>query len=279
MATTLQTAQTPGTTVRQAARPRRGRVSPRQGQAIQTASLIAVLIIWQLSGNFLNPILISTPSRIISDFFEILFSGQLVQAFLGSAAEMATGFGLACLVGISLGVLMGRWQTAERAVDPLVSFGNATPTIALLPVMEIWFGLGLAARLAFIFVICIWSVLINTLAGVKNVNRGWADVGKSFGLSPFEATRRIFIPAAMPFIFAGMRVALAQAAVGMILSGQEIGETGLGGLVEDFGSFFQTGHLIASILSSTGLAFIAFWLLARAQAYFCPWIRAMSARR
>jgi ABC-type nitrate/sulfonate/bicarbonate transport system permease component len=76
-----------------------------------------------------------------------------------------------------------------------------------------------------------------------------------------------------------MRVALAQAAVGMVLSGQEIGETGLGGLVQEFGSFFQTGYLIAAIISSTGLAFLAFWLLARAQGYFCPWIRAMSARR
>jgi len=279
VAATLQTARTPGSTVNEAARPRRRGVSPRMGQLIQIVSLILVLVAWQLSGNFLNPILISTPSRIVSDFGEILLNGQLVQAFVGSAVEMAIGFGLACLVGISLGVLMGRWRTAEHAVDPLVSFGNATPTIALLPVMEIWFGLGLAARLAFIFVICIWSLLINTLAGVKNVNRGWADVGRSFGLSPFESTRRIFIPAAMPFIFAGMRLALAQAAVGMILSGQEIGETGLGGLVENFGSFFQTGHLIASIISSTALAFIAFWLLARAQAHFCPWIRAMSARR
>jgi ABC-type nitrate/sulfonate/bicarbonate transport system permease component len=83
----------------------------------------------------------------------------------------------------------------------------------------------------------------------------------------------------MPFIFAGMRVALAQAAVGMVLSGQEIGETGLGGLVEEFGSFFQTGYLIASIISSTALAFLAFWILGRAQHFFCPWIRGMSARR
>lgn len=237
-----------------------------------------MLVLWQISGLFLSKILISTPSEIASDFVEILLNGQLSSAFLGSAAEMAFGFVLACVVGISLGVLMGRWKTAERAADPLVSFGNATPTIALLPVMEVWFGLGLAARLAFIFTICLWSLLINTLAGVKNVNRGWADVGKSFGLSPFATTRRIFIPAAMPFIFAGMRVALAQAAVGMILSGQEIGETGLGGLVQEFGSFFQTGYLIAAIITSTCLAFMAFWVLSRAQNYFFPWIRAVSAR-
>ena len=277
--TTLETASTPGTNVSQAIETRGGRVTQRHGRVIQIVSLIVVLVLWQVSGLFLNKILISTPSEIVSDFVEILLNGQLIRAFLGSAAEMAVGFTLACVVGISLGVLMGRWKTAERTVDPLVSFGNATPTIALLPVMEIWFGLGLAARLAFIFTICLWSLLINTLAGVKNVNRGWADVGISFGLSPFAATRRIFIPAAMPFIFAGMRVALAQAAVGMVLSGQEIGETGLGGLVQEFGSFFQTGYLIAAIISSTTLAFMAFWVLSRAQNYFFPWIRAVSARR
>ena len=85
---------------------------------------------------------------------------------------------------------------------------------------------------------------INTLVGTKNVGRVYGDVAKAFGLRGWPATRKIFLPAAMPYILAGARVALAQAAVGMILSGQEIGQSGLGGLAQGFASFYQTADLI-----------------------------------
>lgn len=242
-------------------------------------SLVVVVAIWQLSGLFLNKIFVSTPTTIVVDFVEMVASGQLVSSFLQSAFEMGIGILIASVFGIGLGILMGRSKALEKTFDPLVNFANATPTIALLPLMEIWFGLGMAARVSFIVIISIWTLLINTLTGIKNVSRGYADVGTAFGLNPLQATRQIFIPAAMPYMIAGMRIALAQAAVGMILSGQEVGESGLGGLTEDYASFYQTGHLIAAILASTGLALIAFGLLKLYQVKFQPWITALAASR
>lgn len=242
-------------------------------------SLILVIAAWQLSGLFLNKIFISTPLEIVVDFGLIIGDGSLLGAFLHSAAEMAIGIFIASLVGIGLGILMGRSRRVEKTFDPLVNFANATPTIALLPLMEIWFGLGVGARVSFIVIISIWTLLINTLTGIKNVSRGYADVGTAFGLSRFQATREIFIPAAMPYIVAGMRIALAQAAVGMILSGQEVGESGLGGLTEDFATYYETGNLLAAIFASTGLALIAFGLLKLYQLRFHPWIAASAAGR
>jgi NitT/TauT family transport system permease protein len=192
---------------------------------------------------------------------------------------MALGFGISAAAGITLGLLMGRIRLFERTLDPFVNFFNATPTIALLPLMEIWFGIGFWARISFIVVISLWTMLLNTLSGVRNVSRQYADVGAAFGLGPLQATRLIFLPAAAPYILAGARLALAQAGVGMILSGQEIGEAGLGGLTENYGSYFQTGYLIAAIVSSTALVMLAFWLLRRTQARFFPWITATSAGR
>jgi NitT/TauT family transport system permease protein len=249
------------------------------GNAGFLTSLVFLLAAWQLSGLFLNKIFIATPIAVGAAFAEILFDGTLIRKFADSALDMGVGFGIAAVVGIGCGVIMGRSARAERAFEPIVNFANATPTIALLPLMEIWFGLGMAARVSFIVIICVWTLLINTLTGIKNVRVGHRDVARSFGLSRFQATRQVYIPAAMPFILAGMRIALAQAAVGMILSGQEIGDFGLGGLTQDYASFYQTEHLIAAIISSTGLAMLAFAGLRFYQGKWQPWIQATAAGR
>ncbi|HAF09079.1 MAG TPA: hypothetical protein DCK98_03220 [Chloroflexi bacterium] len=259
---------------------RLGRGTPgRWGNAAFLVSFVLLVAGWQLSGLFLNSIFISTPAAVAGDFAEILLNGKLADAFLGSAFEMGIGVLVASVVGIGLGVVMGRSRTAERTFEPIVNFANATPTIALLPLMEIWFGLGVAARVAFIVIICIWTLLINTLTGIKNVSGGYRDVARSFGLTPLRATRLVYLPAAMPFILAGLRIAFAQAAVGMILSGQEVGESGLGGLTMEYATFYQTGHLVAAILASTGLAMLAFAGLRLYQSKRQPWIAASAAGR
>ena len=251
----------------------------RWGNAAFLVSLVVLLAGWQLSSLFLNKILISNPADIATGFVAIVADGSLPSAFGQSALEKGIGFAIAAVAGIGFGILMGRTHRVEMMFDPLVNFANATPTIALLPLMEIWFGLGMAARLSFIIIISIWTMLINTLTGIKNVNRGYGDVGKAFGLGGWQATWQIYIPAAMPYILAGARIALAQAAVGMILSGQEVGQSGLGGLTEDFGTYYETNNLIAAIVASTALAMIAFGLLKLYQMKFYPWIAATAAAR
>lgn len=265
---------------RAAYRPRAGGRAPAwRAEVLRIAAIAAVLVLWQLSGLFLNPIFIATPLTVLSAFAKIVADGSLPSAFVSSLGEMVIGLGIAMALGFTIGTAMGRVRLMERLFDPFVNFFNATPTIALLPLMEIWFGTDIRARVAFITVICLWTLVINTLAGVRNVNRGYADVGRAFGLGPFALTWKIFLPAAAPFMLAGLRVALAQATVGMILGGQEVGESGLGGLTEDFGSFFQTDYLIAAIITSTGLAMILFGLLKLYQYRFHPWIAASAAQR
>jgi len=249
------------------------------GDVLRMAAIVAFLGAWQLSGLFLNPIFLSTPLAILRAFLEIVTDGTLVRAFLGSLEEMVLGLAAATLLGFGLGILMGRSRLAQRTFEPFVNFFNATPTIALLPLMEIWFGTDIRARVAFIVIICVWTLVINALSGVRNVSRGYADVGIAFGLDPFARTWKIFVPAAMPYLIAGMRVALAQATVGMVLGGQEVGESGLGGLTERYGSFFETDHLIAAIISSTALALLLFGMLRICQYRFFPWITATAAER
>lgn len=245
-------------------------------------SLVAVLVaigIWQLSSLFLKPIFISTPGVVAPSLYNLIASGQLPQAFLRSLVEMLLGLVVAGVVGIGLGLLMGRIRLLERALEPLVAFGNATPSIALLPLMEVWFGFGTTARVAFIMVIAVWPLLVNTHLGVRAVRGRLADVGKTFGMNGWQQIRYVYLPGTMPFIFVGARISLAVGAVGMILGGQEIGQTGLGGLTSTFGSYSQTADLIATILTTTALAFLLFWALRQLQARAFGWIAATSAGR
>jgi NitT/TauT family transport system permease protein len=260
-------------------RPPRLAVRSWRAELLRVGAIAVVLGAWQLSGLFMNPIFISTPASVLAAFWQIVADGTLPQAFFSSLGEMAVGLAIATTVGFGLGITMGRVRLVERTFDPFVNFFNATPTIALLPLMEIWFGTDIRSRVAFIVVICLWTLVINALAGIRNVQRGYAEVGTAFGLDDLALTRKIFIPAAMPYLLTGMRVALAQATVGMILGGQEVGQSGLGGLTQQYGTFYQTEHLIAAIIASTGLAMMLFGFLKLIQYRFFPWIAASAADR
>lgn len=242
-------------------------------------AVIVALGLWQLSGLFLKSIFISTPSAIVASFFHLIGDGQLPGAFFRSLLEMLAGLIVAAFIGIGVGLLMGRVRTVERALEPLVAFGNATPSIALLPVMEVWFGIGTNARIAFIMVICTWPMLVNTYAGVRSVRASYTDVGMAFGLNGWNQTWKVYFPGTIPFIFIGIRIALAVGAVGMILGGQEIGDTGLGGLSSTFGSYSQTADLVATIVTTTGLALILFAVARKIQDVRFPWIADTSAGR
>jgi ABC-type nitrate/sulfonate/bicarbonate transport system permease component len=242
-------------------------------------AIAVFLAVWQASGGFLNPLFVSTPSKVIAALGSLIGNGQLPAAFLRSLLEMLGALVVAAVLGIGTGLLMGRIRLAERALEPIVAFGNATPSIALLPVMEVWFGIGTAARVAFITVICTWPLLVNTYAGTKAVRGRYRDVGAAFGFGPWRQTWKVYLPGTVPFIFVGIRIALAVGAVGMILGGQEIGQSGLGGLTADFGSYSETADLVATIVTTTALAMLLFFAFRRLEGWRFPWVAATSAGR
>ncbi len=245
----------------------------------QVLAIAVFLAVWQASGAFLNPLFVSTPGKVVAALGSLIGDGQLPAAFLRSLLEMLGALAVAAVLGIGTGLLMGRVRLAERALEPIVAFGNATPSIALLPVMEVWFGIGTAARVAFITVICTWPLLVNTYAGVRAVRGRYRDVGAAFGFGPWRQTWKIYLPGTVPFIFVGIRIALAVGAVGMILGGQEIGQSGLGGLTADFGSYSETADLVATIVTTTALAMLLFMVFRRLQDWRFPWVAATSAGR
>lgn len=235
----------------------------------------AVLGLWQMSGNFLNKLAISTPTAILSSVPQTLLhgpDGSLLGAFEVTMYDLLIGFGVSLVIGVIAGLVIGNYQRLGRFLDPIVSLGNSSPTIAVLPLMIIWLGFGRPARVLFIGVVSIWAIIINTSVGARIARERYQDL-----IPAFSVPRRIFMtgivaPAALPYILTGIRVALAHALIAAIISGQEIGESGIGGLASQYGSQFDTADLYGVIVLTTAAALLLYWAIEVIRKRTCQWV-------
>lgn len=258
---------------------RRRRSTRRLEPLLPMAAVAVVLAAWQWSGLFLNPILISTPAEIAHDLVDLITRGVIFQPLAESLEELVIGGTIGIAVGIGLGVAMGRYQVVDTVLSPFVNFLNATPLVVIIPLVIIWVGISQNARLLFIFLITLWPVLLNTVAGMRNVNRGYVEVGAAFGLSETQMLRKITLPAAVPYILAGVRVSAGLAIIGMIVSEMEVSLTGLGYLLITYGNSFLTGKLLAVVFISSMFGVANVLLVKRVQSAFFPWIVGAAAEQ
>jgi ABC-type nitrate/sulfonate/bicarbonate transport system permease component len=236
-------------------------------------SLVIFLAVWQVVGNNADPILFTTPQNVVHAFWVLLDSGQLWPAFTSAMADLATGYSLAVAVGISVGVLMGRSPVVERVLNPYVNFFQATPLIALVPLVVIWFGVGFEARVSVTFMLAVWSIIINTATGVKETPESLIDVGRVYKYSRWQVVTGIALPSAVPSIFAGLRIALGKGLIGMVIAQMEISVTGLGGLIINYGNSFKTAYLLAAVFTASAVGVIAASVLEIIRRTVFPWTK------
>ncbi|MFI7616975.1 ABC transporter permease [Nonomuraea terrae] len=186
-----------------------------------------VLCVWELIGYVTQDTDFPPPSTIVVRMYELWFSGPVSRVFLTddaidnilpSLGRMFSGWILAALIGILLGVLLGRSRAASDFVNPLLEFGRAVPPPLLVPVFVVVLQAVLATQLATIVFGVIWPVLLNTIDGVKAVDRTYLDTATVFNLSKAQRLRVVILPAASPKIFAGLRLSLSLALILMVIS-------------------------------------------------------------
>jgi ABC-type nitrate/sulfonate/bicarbonate transport system permease component len=255
-----------------ALRPRRRRSARWLEPLLPAAAVAAVLAAWQWSGLYLNPILISTPSEVGRDLVQLVTRHVIFEPLFESLEELIIGGVAGILIGVALGILMGRYQLVEKVLSPFVNFLNATPLVVIIPLVIIWLGIGQNARLLFVFLITLWPILLNTLAGMRNVNLGYVEVGTAFGLSEHQMLRKVTLPAAVPYMLAGARISAGLAIIGMIVSEMEVSLTGLGYLLITYGNSFLTGQLLAVVFIASMFGVGNVLLLKWVQATFFSWI-------
>jgi ABC-type nitrate/sulfonate/bicarbonate transport system permease component len=245
----------------------------RIGRVLPTVSVVVVLIIWQIVGAHIDPILLATPVNTVKAFWDLITSGQLGPAFGTAMEDLGLGYGLAAVVGIVVGVLMGRSGVIEKVLNPYVNFFQATPLIALVPLVVIWFGVGLEARVAVTFMLAVWSIIINTTTGVKETPTSLIDVTRVYKFTRWQIVTKVALPNAVPSIFAGLRIALGKALIGMVIAQMEISVTGLGGLIINYGNAFKTAYLLAAVFTASIVGVVAAVILEIIRRWAFPWTK------
>jgi NitT/TauT family transport system permease protein len=228
---------------------------------INVVSIIILALLWEIAGRTLNTILIPPVSQIATAWLRLLLNGKLLDNLALSLGTLAAGFLLAVVLGIFVGVLMGCFREVEHFLDLYVNALMSAPMIAFVPLLIMWLGLGVESRIAVVFLFSFFVIVINTLTGVKQVDRNWLEMARSFGAKETEVFFKIILPAAMPAIMAGVRLGMGRAVKGMVTAEMLLTLTGIGAMVMQYGSAFATDALFAVILTILIVAMITMKLV------------------
>ncbi|HEY7064244.1 MAG TPA: ABC transporter permease [Chloroflexota bacterium] len=221
-------------------------------------SVVVVLAAWELLAHsgWVNPRLFPSLETIAEELWRLIESGAIYRHLLATLYRVVAGFGLAAIVGVVLGFLMARVQLFDRLFEPLFSFGYPIPRAALYPVFVFLFGLGHLSKIVLIFLECLYPIAINTYYGTRAVNERYVWAARNMGASGEQVFRKVIAPAALPQIFAGLRIALPVALVIAILT-EMIGATeGLGYLIARASASLSRGQVFAGVAAIAVIGFV-----------------------
>ena len=249
----------------------RGGFLVRHPSVIRLASVLAVLVAWELYGRALNPVFLSYPVAIAGALVELIGSGELLTATGQTLRSLVAGFGIALIVGIGTGFLMGRYPLVSLTLDPFVTALYNTPSVALIPLIQLWFGLGVTAKVIIVGLSAFFPIVINTYAGVHNTSQGLVDVVRAYGATDRQISTKVVLPNSVPFIMAGVRLAVGRAVIGVVTAEFFTAITGLGGLVIVFSNAFATAKLFVPVLTLVALGLTLTSLAKWAERRLTPW--------
>src|SRR5438876_1765982 len=216
--------------------------------SVRAASAVVVLSLWEIFGRQVNPLFLSYPSAIARAFVQLLGAGEFQRQALGSLQVFAVGLSFALVLGIAVGLLMGRYRLAEYLLDPYVYALDATPRVALIPLLLLWFGLGNSSKIAIVFLSGLFPVLMNTFSGVRTVSANLVDIGRAYGAGEGKIFSKIILPAALPFVMAGIRLAVGRALFGIITAEMFTAVTGMGALLIRYSSALATDKFFVPVI-------------------------------
>jgi NitT/TauT family transport system permease protein len=232
------------------------------------------LIVWELVGNVLqliNPMFMSSPSLIFKAAVQLFASGEIYNDLYVSGIELFGGYLLAVLVGIPMGILVGWYKRMSYVFDPFINALNATPRVALLPLIIIWLGIGILSKVGIIFLGAVFSILINTRDGVKTTPMNLLNAARSFGASEWMVFKTVVIPSTIPFILTGLRLAVGRALVGVLVGELYAATAGIGFMITVAGATFQTDKVFVGVGIFALCGMIGMELLTKVERRFDKW--------
>ncbi len=198
----------------------------------------------------LKPIFISSPTLVAAAAYRMAFvTGEIWRDLAASAVGYGLGVALAIAVGIPLGLAAGWYRRLSYAVEPLLAALNATPQVAFLPLIVLWVGTGLAARVLIVFLLALLPIAINAHAAVRTTDARLVRVAASFGAGEWRLFRTIILPSTVPFLLAGLRLAVGRGMIGVVVGEIYGSATGIGAMINQAGARFQTDKVFVGVLT------------------------------
>jgi ABC-type nitrate/sulfonate/bicarbonate transport system permease component len=223
----------------------------QERKILGTIAVVIFLTIWELIGNTLqliNPMFMSAPSLVAKAAVQLFTSGEIWNDLYVSGIEFFWGYFLSIIFAIPFGIAIGWYKKFAYICDPFVNAMNATPRVALLPLVIIWLGIGILSKVGIIFLGAVFPLLINTRDGVKTTPANLLTAARSFGASEWQIFRSVVLPSTVPFILTGLRLAVGRALIGVMVGELYAATAGIGFMITVAGATFQTDKVFVGVL-------------------------------
>jgi NitT/TauT family transport system permease protein len=229
--------------------------------ALGAGSIVVLLALWQFLPDVFpmkagTKLFFAVPSDIAGTLWQMFATGSIWAPLGVSAGAFAAGLALSIVVGLPLGILLGRFNTLNAMFDPFITAFNATPRLVFLPLLMLWFGLGLWSKVAIVFLGALFPLLINTYEGVRNADRLLINVVRSFGAGEWDTARLVVVPNALPYIVVGLRLAIGRAVLGVVVAEFFGAQDGLGVVMVRAASEFKVDVVFAGLIVFAGLSLV-----------------------
>jgi ABC-type nitrate/sulfonate/bicarbonate transport system permease component len=268
------------------------RMHPRTFSAIQSFAVryglgITLVIVWEYAARKAGSIFFPPPSDILHRAVtlwlsgppsRLFLSGSVFQDVIPSLLRLLGGWALAVLVGVPLGILIGRSRNLSEFFNPALQFLRAIPGPALIPVFIILLGTESTMRVTLIAFGCVWPILLNTIEGTRTVDPVQLDTVKAFRIPRHARLWRIVLPAAMPKIFAGMRVSLSLAVILMVVSELVASTSGIGYRIQNAQIMFLLTDMWCGIVLLALIGYTLNWLFLKVEKRVLAWHRGARGR-
>ncbi|MFD8530210.1 ABC transporter permease [Streptosporangium canum] len=248
-----------------------GRLAATAGRRVAALGVLAVL--WESLPRLrvVDPTFLTPLSEVLVAWWDLLLSGELLEHTQASLIRSLAGFALAIVVAIPLGLLIGWYKPVAELLDPVLELFRNTAALALLPVFVLILGLGETSKISIILYACAWPILLNTVAGVKSVDPLLIKSARSMGLRPLRLFQKVILPAAVPTIFTGIRLAGAYSILVLVAAEMVGAKAGLGYLITYAQFNFRVPDMYAGILTISVLGLLFNQLLVRLERRFSTW--------
>ncbi|MFC4535817.1 ABC transporter permease [Sphaerisporangium dianthi] len=280
-ATVISEAALPGTSTPEAAlagdtasRSAASRAAARAALLLRRSlALLLLAAAWELlpRAGAVDQVFVPPLSEVLIAWYDLLAGGRLVEHFQASLIRSVSGFGLAIVLAIPLGLAIGWYRPVADFLNPVLELFRNTSPVALLPVFVLILGLGEPSKITFILYACAWPILLNTVGGVRTVEPLLIKSARSMGLGPLRLFRKVILPAAVPTIFTGIRLAGAYSILVLLFAEMVGAKAGLGYLVQDAQFSFRIPDMYAGIITISVLGLLFNLLLLSVERRFSTW--------